>query len=343
MTKEKEKKILTKMQYEIGEITRRNDDLGFAKMFYREAAEKGDASAQNNLGVTYEKAGDYDKALFWYKQAYDGGNRRAIVNLGIMYEFGRGTKEDFAEAAKYYRRAIELKMDEGYYRLGKLYFEGKIDKEDKLKALHIWLDGVFHAEDEAEICSFKAGYSYEYGLGIPQDYSKALWLYKKSASFGSPVANFNVGQIYLYGHGVEKDLEKAIRYYLNAAKRGYSDAMYALAFIFYDKENIKRNNDVAMFWFTYAAEKGNLHAMLASGEFWLTGEICAINKKAAFNILMEFLTTVESDDEEHIDAFKQLKERVDDDDFWKQLDYSYSDYCEKHNLHKIGEDHKAEA
>lgn len=59
------------MQFEIGEITRGDDDLGFAKLFYREAAEKGDADAQNNLGVTYEKAGDYKKSLFWlYRKFY---------------------------------------------------------------------------------------------------------------------------------------------------------------------------------------------------------------------------------------------------------------------------------
>lgn len=56
MTNEEKNKILTLMQFEIGKITRGDDDLGFAKLFYREAAEKGDADAQNNLGVTYEKA-----------------------------------------------------------------------------------------------------------------------------------------------------------------------------------------------------------------------------------------------------------------------------------------------
>lgn len=54
-------------------------------MFYRGAAEKDDADAQNNLAVTYEKAGDYDKALFWYKQAVEGGSIIALVNLGKMY------------------------------------------------------------------------------------------------------------------------------------------------------------------------------------------------------------------------------------------------------------------
>ena len=66
MPNEEKNKILTLMQFEIGEITRGADKLDFAKLFYREAAEKGDADAQNNLGVIYERAGDYEKSLFWY-------------------------------------------------------------------------------------------------------------------------------------------------------------------------------------------------------------------------------------------------------------------------------------
>ena len=91
------------MQFEIGEITRGDDNLDFAKFFYREAAEKGDADAQNNLGVIYERTGDYEKSLFWYKQAADNGSVTALVNLGKMYQYGRGSKVDANKASKLYQ------------------------------------------------------------------------------------------------------------------------------------------------------------------------------------------------------------------------------------------------
>lgn len=343
MAKEKDKKILTQMQFEIGEITRNEDDIGFAKMFYREAAEKGDADAQNNLAVTYEKAGDYDKALFWYKQAVEAGSIIALVNLGKMYQYGRGTKVDVFKASEFYNRAVNKKFDDGYNKLGELYSDGLLGKEDKLKAVRIFLDGAFNATNGGFLSAFQAGYYYEYGLGVEQSYEKAKYLYEKSAKQGNRVAHYNLGQIYLYGHGVEKDLEKAIYHYLESAKLGYLDAMYSLAFVFYDNENIKRNNDVAMFWFTYGAEKGHLRSMLASGEMWLTGEICNKNKKAAFNVIMDFLTTVETDDEELIDEYQKLRKQIDDSDFWKRIDYAYDDYYQKHHLVKIGGDPEAQA
>ena len=343
MNIDEKNKILTLMQFEIGEITRRDDDLGFAKLFYREAAEKGDADAQNNLGVTYEKAGDYEKSLFWYKQAVDNGSVIALVNLGKMYQYGRGSKVDAKKAAKLYQIAIDKRYDDGYSKMGELYAEGLLGNKDELKAVQIWLDGTFNAKNGCYASAIQAGYAYEYGLGVEQSYEKAKFLYEKSAGCGNRVAHYNLGQIYRCGHGTEKDIKKAIDHYLASAKKGYTDAMYMLAFIFYDREDFERNDDVAMFWFTYGAQKGHLKCMLASAEMWLTGEICSKNKRAAFNTLMDFLTTVENDNEEEIETYKKLRTEIDDKDFWRNLDYAYDEYCEKHNLPKIGEEPKAQA
>lgn len=331
------------MQFDIGEITRNDDDLGFAKMFYREAAEKGDAEAQNNLGVTYERACDYEKALFWYKQSAEAGCLMAIVNLGKMYQYGRGTKVNCSEAAKYYQMAIDKNYDDGYSKMGDLYADGCFGEKDRLKAIHIWLDGTFNAKNGCFASAVQAGYAYECGLGVEQSYEKAKFLYEKSASCGNKVAHFNLGQIYHYGHGTKKDIEKAISHYLEAAKRGYTDAMYELGFIFYSKEDIERNNDVAMFWFTYGAQKGHLRCMLVSAEMWLTGEICSKNKRAAFNTLMDFLTTIETDDTSEFEDYKKMRTEIDDKDFWDTLDESYDEYCDKHNLPKLGGGSKFQA
>lgn len=343
MTNEEKNKILTLMQFEIGEITRGDDNLDFAKPFYREAAEKGDADAQNNLGVIYERTGDYEKSLFWYKQAADNGSVTALVNLGKMYQYGRGSKVDVNKASKLYQKAIDKRYDDGYSKMGELYANGLLGNKDELKAVQIWLDGTFNAKNGCYASAMQAGFAYEYGLGVEQSYEKAKFLYEKSAGCGNRVAHYNLGQIYRCGLGTEKDIKKAIDHYLASAKKGYTDAMYTLAFIFYDREYFERNDDVAMFWFTYGAQKGHLKCMLASAEMWLTGEICNKNKKAAFNILIDFLTTVENDNEEEIDIYKKLRTEIDDKDFWRDLDYAYDEYCEKHNLPKVGEETKTQA
>ena len=65
-------------------------------------AERGDSTAQINLGVMYEDGKgvpqDYKKAVKWYKLAAEQGDSRAQVNLGLMYAKGFGVMLDNVSA-----------------------------------------------------------------------------------------------------------------------------------------------------------------------------------------------------------------------------------------------------
>ena len=50
---------------------------------------------------------------------------------------------------------------------------------------------------------------YYAGLGIPQDYGKAVQWYQKAAEQGHPLAQFGLGAMYAGGQGVPKDRAKA--------------------------------------------------------------------------------------------------------------------------------------
>jgi uncharacterized protein len=72
-------------------------------------AEKGDAKAQFVLGLKYDTGKgvpqDYAEAAKWYRKAAEQGYAEAQFNLGTMYDEGRGVHQDYAEAAKWYRKA----------------------------------------------------------------------------------------------------------------------------------------------------------------------------------------------------------------------------------------------
>jgi Caspase domain/Sel1 repeat len=72
-------------------------------------ANEGDALAQTYVGEIYEKGlgvkPDYAEAARWYRRAAEGGNARAAANLGYLYEQGLGVNKDPAEAVAWYRRA----------------------------------------------------------------------------------------------------------------------------------------------------------------------------------------------------------------------------------------------
>jgi len=84
-------------------------DYTQALFWYRKAADQGEASAQYNLGVTYERgqgaAQDYTQALFWYRKAADQGHALAQGNLGVMYEWGEGVVQNFVQAHKWFNIA----------------------------------------------------------------------------------------------------------------------------------------------------------------------------------------------------------------------------------------------
>jgi len=73
-----------------------------AAQWYRRAAERGQAQAQNNLAVLYEKGQgvpqDLKVAANWYRSAADQGHAQAQNNLGVLYGNGRGVTQDMKEA-----------------------------------------------------------------------------------------------------------------------------------------------------------------------------------------------------------------------------------------------------
>ncbi|NTU54284.1 MAG: sel1 repeat family protein [Chlorobiaceae bacterium] len=77
----------------------------------REAAEQGDAAAQNKLGVFYEIGASIEQsdveAVKWFRMAAAQGHGEALYNLGEMYEAGRGVEQNIEEAISLYKKSCE--------------------------------------------------------------------------------------------------------------------------------------------------------------------------------------------------------------------------------------------
>ena len=103
------------IMYEKGVGVQRN--YAEAVKWFREAAEQGHANAQTNLSdletlIRLAEAGDAEQGM---KSALEkkfislaeAGNVKAQNNLGTMYQQGLGVQQDYAEAVKWYRKAVE--------------------------------------------------------------------------------------------------------------------------------------------------------------------------------------------------------------------------------------------
>ena len=93
-------------------------------MWYRKAADQGDAKAQCNLGLMYNNGQgvpkSYKKPLVWYRKAADQKHAKAQFNLGAMYENGQGAPKSIAGALSWYRMAAAQEDPDAQKRLAEL-------------------------------------------------------------------------------------------------------------------------------------------------------------------------------------------------------------------------------
>ena len=124
---------------------------------------------------------DYAEAARWYRKAADQGNADAQSDIGVLYQNGWGVARDYAEAMRWYRKAAD--------------------------------QGTAFAQN-------KIGFQYQMGQGVAQDYSEAIRWYRKAADQGDAVAQNNIGCLYTNGQGVPKDYGEAMSWLRKAADQG---------------------------------------------------------------------------------------------------------------------------
>lgn len=85
---------------------------------FREAAEKGDAEAQLNLGVCYSDGHgvtqDHFEAVKWFRKSADQGNAEGQVRLGLCYYGGFGVAVNKKMARDWWRKAEAQGGDESF-------------------------------------------------------------------------------------------------------------------------------------------------------------------------------------------------------------------------------------
>ncbi len=114
-----------------------------ARREWRPLAKQGNANAQYNLGVMYDKGRgvpqDYAEAVKWYRKAAEQGHAKAQYSLGVRYANGRGVPQDDAEAVGWWRKAAEQGNAGAQYNLGVMYGKGQGVPQDYVLA-HMWFD-----------------------------------------------------------------------------------------------------------------------------------------------------------------------------------------------------------
>ena len=255
------------------------DSIEHAKLVER--AQKGDADAQNSLGIryytgTYVKQ-DYSKALQWWATAAKQKHVKATANMGLCYQFGRGIAQDSVKATKLYITSIKMgntalvkEREERIANkfnmfdsnlLAELYSQGIGVDKDMKKAMKYYLLSAKHGNTEACLTAAKI-YEKE------QSYPEALKLYGSIASKNYH-ACYKVGEYLVKGLGTRVDKAKAAGYLSQAAENNIPNAMILLGDLYYQGDGVEKDMGKAVELYKTAALTGTYVA------YWNIGIIYA--------------------------------------------------------------------
>lgn len=135
-----------------GEDLPHNDARAVRK--YRQAAERGSASAQFKLALMYDSGRgvpqDYAEAVKWLRKAAAKGFVEAQYHLGSMYSSGQGLSQDDTKAVKWFRKAAERGSVGAQKNLGAKYGKGQGVPQNHAEA-YIWSSIAANSGDEGAI------------------------------------------------------------------------------------------------------------------------------------------------------------------------------------------------
>ena len=200
---------------------------------YRDAASRGYAPAQNELGKIYQFGllgidQDSKQALQWYLKAASPdlngtnsdkkGYASAQQNVGTIYLVGDGVQKNSKEAFKWFKMAAAQGNVESQFYLGLLYYNGEAVTKDVKEAFK-WFK-MAAAQDHPKAQN-NLSRMYLEGEEVPENSEMAWRLLFASAQQGCAVAQVNIGQAFEEGvDKIPKDHAEAYYWYTLALKIG---------------------------------------------------------------------------------------------------------------------------
>ena len=108
------------------------------------------AKEDHKRGLRYYKVKNFKKASKWFLQAAKKGYASAQYNLGVMSYLGQGMQQNYTQAANWFEKAGNQDHASAQYNLGYIYYEGKGVEKDNLQA-YMWIDRSANLGDKKAI------------------------------------------------------------------------------------------------------------------------------------------------------------------------------------------------
>ena len=118
-----------------------------------------------------------------------------------------------------------------------------------------------HAKNLGAKAEKTIGLNYYYGRnGFKQNYSKAVYWFRKAAAQRNAFAQCNLGYAYWFGRGVKQNYYKAVYWYKKAATQGNTYAQLNFGMAYLIGKGVKQSYSKAVYWLHKSAAQGNKNA-----------------------------------------------------------------------------------
>lgn len=171
----------------------------------------------NIIGLQNASNDNFEEAFTCFLAAAELGYTKGQFNTGVCYEKGRGVVQDMEKAMHYYGLAAANGHAQAQYRFAKLLLASRrqLSEEELKTATNLLEDASAAGLTKAQLCLASV-----YSRKPEKDGNKFVQYLKMAAESGDSTALFFLGQCYDKGLGVPQNLSKAVELYRRAAKAG---------------------------------------------------------------------------------------------------------------------------
>lgn len=124
----------------------------------------------------------FKEAVSWFRKSADQGNAQAQLNLGLMYQKGVGTEQNNEQAVSWFRKSAEQDNSDAQLNLGAMYQNGAGVEKSNEEAVSWYLKSAAQDNTDAQV---SLGVMYQNGEGVEQSDEKALFWYQKATVLNS--------------------------------------------------------------------------------------------------------------------------------------------------------------
>jgi TPR repeat protein len=172
----------------------------------------------NENKIDMDNTKEIENKISIYKEKALDGDPEAYFKLGKIYFEGKYVSKDYKKALEYFSAASYLGHIQGTYNLGLFYLSRKTPYYDPKKALSYFLELARkgHAPSQNRVGMYLTS-----GVIVDVDYKEAVKWYEISSKQGYINAQCNLAFMYASGKGVWQNMGRAHAFAKPGYQKGY--------------------------------------------------------------------------------------------------------------------------